>query len=943
MKRTTENGRGRNGSIHPAAMGASRPGPVSGPGTQLRRALAEQSKELRRLAAKIDRVERRNRALEAALAKLKDVLGNVRQPIAGQAESPRSTTLATKAKRPMPAKARMPETAYQKMVVGIRRAVAKRLPRGARILVVSKGDDQLLMLDGREARHFPQREDGVYLGYYQADGAGAVEHLEALRKKGAQYLVLPRTAFWWLDHYKEFASRLAGRYRLVVGNGSCRIYQLFKVTRETNGDVAAGAWARLWKPNFGLTTSTDPGTPPGVAAPPALRRHRATAAVAVCVHNAPDEVRECLESVVRYTSAPYSLVLVDDGSDAPTREYLAEFAASQGATLIRNRVAKGYTFAANQGLRRSKAQYTVLLNSDTVVTPDWLDRMITCAESDPKIGLVGPLSNTASWQSVPNVIDDERGDWAENPLPAGVSPTDVARNVARQSGRLYPRLAFLNGFCLMFRRGILRELGYFDERSFGRGYGEENDYCLRATKAGWQLAVADDAYVFHRQSRSYSHDRRKVLSRLANETLAQKHGQRIILRGVEQSRTSRVMEGIRARARVLPIRQQLVSQARQKWEGLRVAFVLPVAEAAGGANVVLQEAAAMREMGVDARIVNLERHRLGFEAGYPDKTVPVIYAKRESDVAELAVGYDAMVATFYKSVEWLSGKRFSGGGCVRGYYVQDFEPNFFVPGSEGFLAARRSYTAYPDLVRVTKTQWNRDTVRRQLGVDCTVIGPSVDLDLHRPRTSVADRDESGSPVRVLAMVRPSSPRRAPQMTLEVLRRLQESLGDGVDISIFGCAADDADFLAMKGTSRFKVLGPLTRPQVAWALSRADVFADFSTFQAMGLTALEAMAGGAAVIVPRAGGAGTFALHEVNALVADTESAEACLDAITRLATDQDLRSRLRARAIHDVCEFFPERAAYNMLRALLGNRSGCDAPIGNRVPRSNGYAKRSRH
>lgn len=94
---------------------------------------------------------------------------------------------------------------------------------------------------------------------------------------------------------------------------------------------------------------------------------------------------------------------MDDGSCDDTRAYLREFCAEQFATLLRNETAMGYTFAANQGMRASSAGYVILLNSDTIVTLGWLEKMVACAESDPKVGLVGPLSNTASWQSVPKV------------------------------------------------------------------------------------------------------------------------------------------------------------------------------------------------------------------------------------------------------------------------------------------------------------------------------------------------------------------------------------------------------------------------------------------------------------------------------------------------------------------------------------------------------------
>ncbi len=77
----------------------------------------------------------------------------------------------------------------------------------------------------------------------------------------------------------------------------------------------------------------------------------ATVDVIVCVHNALDDVRRCLESVYRWSSPPFSLILVDDGSGPETARYLAEFSESHGCRLIRNDPARGYTFAANQGLR----------------------------------------------------------------------------------------------------------------------------------------------------------------------------------------------------------------------------------------------------------------------------------------------------------------------------------------------------------------------------------------------------------------------------------------------------------------------------------------------------------------------------------------------------------------------------------------------------------------
>ena len=94
-----------------------------------------------------------------------------------------------------------------------REIVCRVVPPGATVLVVSKGDNRLVDLDGRLGWHFPQRADGVYAGYHPPDDASAVEHLEALREKGAQFLGIPSVGLWWLDHYTEFARHLEENYR----------------------------------------------------------------------------------------------------------------------------------------------------------------------------------------------------------------------------------------------------------------------------------------------------------------------------------------------------------------------------------------------------------------------------------------------------------------------------------------------------------------------------------------------------------------------------------------------------------------------------------------------------------------------------------------------------------------------------------------------------------
>lgn len=116
---------------------------------------------------------------------------------------------------------------YQELIPRIRATVAEAVPAGATVLVASKGDEELLKLPGCTGWHFPRSEGGVYAGHHPADSATAIAHLEALRDKGASYLLFPSTALWWLDHYKELRQHLESRYPVAARRQDiCVIFDL---------------------------------------------------------------------------------------------------------------------------------------------------------------------------------------------------------------------------------------------------------------------------------------------------------------------------------------------------------------------------------------------------------------------------------------------------------------------------------------------------------------------------------------------------------------------------------------------------------------------------------------------------------------------------------------------------------------------------------------------
>ena len=184
-------------------------------------------------------------------------------------------------------------------------------------------------------------------------------------------------------------------------------------------------------------------------------------------------------------------------------------------------------------------------------------------------------------------------------------------------------------------------------------------------------------------------------------------------------------------------RHDLLQRGQELFAGKRLLFVLPIAATGGGANLILLAARTMRQMYVDAQIYNLPPYRMDFEQAYPDNDVPMVYGSIEN-LPKIAMSYDAVIATSYITVYWLDSIPFLKPDIVLGYYIQDYEPYFDEPGSEGYNKAAASYTLLPRLVRCCTTSWIYDEIQHQysaenLHIPVTVLGASLDIDLFMPR------------------------------------------------------------------------------------------------------------------------------------------------------------------------------------------------------------------
>lgn len=227
---------------------------------------------------------------------------------------------------------------------------------------------------------------------------------------------------------------------------------------------------------------------------------RATPSVVIPVFNAFDELRACLESVAATVGAQSQVIVIDDAStDERIVPLVASLLRAGGPRwrFVRQPRNVGFVATANLGILLSHSD-VVLLNTDTVVAPGWLERIGQCLASADDIATCTPWSNNGEIVSMPAFCK-------ANPLPS--DPATVAQAIAQaakqQGGPAYPEIPTAVGFCMGIASRALDALGGFDTERFGRGYGEENDFSLRARSEGFRNVLCDDAYIGHHGGRSF--------------------------------------------------------------------------------------------------------------------------------------------------------------------------------------------------------------------------------------------------------------------------------------------------------------------------------------------------------------------------------------------------------------------------------------------------------
>ncbi len=243
-----------------------------------------------------------------------------------------------------------------------------------------------------------------------------------------------------------------------------------------------------------------------------------TVDIIVPVYRGIEDTRCCLESVLSAKNlTDWRLIVINDCSpETEVTEWLRDFAKRDSRIeLLENAENLGFVGTVNRGMALSDANDVILLNSDAEVANDWLDRIQRAAFSAPRVASVTPFSNNATIFSYPRFCKS-------NEMPAGHDVESLDRVFATQLAGQVLEVPTGVGFCMYIKRECLQEVGFFDEENFGKGYGEENDFCVRAQQAGWIHLHALDTFVRHAGGISFG-ESKSVRELQALETLRRLH------------------------------------------------------------------------------------------------------------------------------------------------------------------------------------------------------------------------------------------------------------------------------------------------------------------------------------------------------------------------------------------------------------------------------------
>ena len=597
-------------------------------------------------------------------------------------------------------------------------------------------------------------------------------------------------------------------------------------------------------------------------------------------------VKECIRTIFERTDWPFRLTIVDDCSpDGRTRKYLEELdaklksEAKEGAInhqVIFNNKNKGFAATVNRGIKATIGRYVCVLNSDVLVTNNWLSKMVVALESDPRNKIVNPCTNNTALINVP--------------MQPGLSYIDMNRALEQVSSHRYPEI-MPTGFCFMFPRKLTNTAGFFDEGF--ENYGEETDYWMRTITSviggefpRWKAVLADDTYLFHERGSSFSslgHTSHMAKRREGSERF---HARWPSFKNWQKSfDIKRTMAPIRA---TLPM--GVLNNPNWKYN---IAFVTYSSGYCGGMKYISDVVNYLIEKEVNVKVVQIKRdpNSKNIATLGELRTAPIIFQDPKDIILNFKtkVFEKGIVVAVTNELVDIVKEICKDSPLKSVLFAQSHDPLM----SQDEPTKKLMEKAYKSVDHIiTNAQWLDEYIKKTHQVETLgFVRPGFDNDIFFPR----DRASGDDRPTVLFSLLTSYPFKGYDRGISVAASLSKLINRN---------RDSFRIMAIGPTSTHEVpdvicLGDVAPTNFAKILStEVDIFVDPSYIHTYGLPSLEAMASGVVPVLWDNHGINEYATHGKDSLIFDNNAPpEALAKEIYALLKDKVRLNVMKSEAV----------------------------------------------
>ena len=573
--------------------------------------------------------------------------------------------------------------------------------------------------------------------------------------------------------------------------------------------------------------------------------------VIIPVYKSPEWVKLCVYSVFKNTDLKQlnKVYLINDCDDELTINCLNNLKNKYDKIeIITNKENLGFIKTTNKGMKKSTADYVLLLNTDCIIAKNTIGKLIYHMEKNKKIGLICPISSNAANLTL-EMFD-------------GFSYMQMDQLLEKKFKGLNFDACTIVGNCLMISRECIEKTGYLDE-IYGTGYGEETDYQFKAMEKGFEAKVAIDTYVFHKAEVSFG-------TSLEKQERLKKNRDLFFERWGRQYND--LMEKYQENDPVKYILNNLTNEEkRQKFSFL--IYLMGFSQNAGGVHMTVDMVNYLVINNVNCNIL------YGFFNEYNE--ILLFKPIHTNDVEKFDFKY--LVSTIYLSTFYVK-KLADQYNVPLLYFAQGYEP-YFENGSD-YGVAELSYKLADHILTISN--YLKTRYREMFNVNSFVIANGINYDLiHKKNNSKR--------IKTITIMLRNNYLKGDFILLDILKRI---INDYKDLEINLMYSNQNLKLPFIGNNSSikinKYLGPFTRKEIANILKKSDLYIDSSLTEGFGLMALEAMTAGNVVIASNSGGINEYLQDGINGyIINEVNNVDCYMEKINILLNDNKEYIRIK--------------------------------------------------